>query len=190
MTGARQARSQTIEHPRDDVEFLAAVLRDSASRGVDRDRVLLAGFSRGGSMVWDLACRAPVMARAYAPIAGAFWEPLSERCAGPVDLYHMAAGVQHEVEPTGQGAAGPGALPAQALIRPALVRLAQIAAHRPAHDAEGGEDVALHQPATDRPPLQRHHGVAPAVDVEQIDRPGAALGQRLPKRAGDGRISA
>ncbi|MEL6336521.1 MAG: PHB depolymerase family esterase [Pseudomonadota bacterium] len=77
------------QHPRDDVEFLAAVLRDAASRGVDRDRVLLAGFSRGGSMVWDLACRAPVMARAYAPIAGAFWEPLSARCAGPVDLFHI-----------------------------------------------------------------------------------------------------
>lgn len=73
---------------RDDVLFLAEVLDDAARHGVDRDRVLLSGFSRGGSMVWDVACHAPGTARAYAPVAGAFWEPLPERCAGPVDLFH------------------------------------------------------------------------------------------------------
>lgn len=75
-------------HPRDDIAFLEAVLSDAASRGVDPERVLAGGFSRGGSMVWDLACRAPGSARAYAPVAGAFWEPLPDGCAGPVDLFH------------------------------------------------------------------------------------------------------
>ena len=74
---------------RDDIPFLAEVLDDAARHGVDRERVLLAGFSRGGSMVWDVACHAPATARAYAPVAGAFWEPLPDRCDGPVDLYHV-----------------------------------------------------------------------------------------------------
>ena len=74
---------------RDDIVFLDEVLEDAARRGVDRGRVLMAGFSRGGSMVWDVACLAPETARAYAPVAGAFWEPLPERCAGPVDLFHV-----------------------------------------------------------------------------------------------------
>jgi len=75
-------------YDRDDLAFLAEVLDDAARHGVDRRRILLAGFSRGGSMVWDVACHTPGMARAYAPIGGAFWEPLPDRCEGPVDLFH------------------------------------------------------------------------------------------------------
>lgn len=77
------------QHPRDDIAFIAEVLEDAAGRGIDRSKVLLAGFSRGGSMVWDVACHAPDTARAYAPVSGAFWEPLPERCAGPVALFHV-----------------------------------------------------------------------------------------------------
>ncbi len=75
-------------HPRNDLAFLDAVLADAASRGVAAGRVLLSGFSRGGSFVWDVACARPGLFRAYAPLAGAFWEPLPERCAGPVALHH------------------------------------------------------------------------------------------------------
>lgn len=76
-------------HPRDDLAFLAEVLDDAASRGVDRSRVLVTGFSRGGSMVWDAACRAPGLALAYASVSGAFWQPMPGKCEGPVDLYHI-----------------------------------------------------------------------------------------------------
>lgn len=75
-------------YQRDDIAFLSEVLEDAAERGVDRDRVLLTGFSRGGSMVWDVACHAPALVRAYAPIAGAFWEPLPTDCLGGADLLH------------------------------------------------------------------------------------------------------
>ncbi|MEM1385112.1 MAG: polyhydroxybutyrate depolymerase [Pseudomonadota bacterium] len=76
-------------YPRDDIAFLTQVIEDAVARhGLDRDRLLLSGFSRGGSFVWDVACRAPGMARAYAPVAGAFWDPLPEDCAEPVDLFH------------------------------------------------------------------------------------------------------
>lgn len=93
-------------HPRDDLAFLAAVLDDVARRGVDRDRVLLAGFSRGGSMVWDVACHAPATARAYAPVAGAFWEPLPESCAGAVDLFHTHGWRDRVVPLEGRAVAG------------------------------------------------------------------------------------
>ncbi|MEM0943464.1 MAG: polyhydroxybutyrate depolymerase [Pseudomonadota bacterium] len=74
---------------RDDIAFLKGVMAAASARApLDLDRVLLAGFSRGGSMVWDIACRAPEMARAFAPVAGAFWDDLPESCARPVDLFH------------------------------------------------------------------------------------------------------
>lgn len=73
----------------DDIVFLGDVLDHvSETTGVDRTKIMLAGFSRGGSMVWDVACHAPNLARAYAPSAGAFWDALPETCEGPVDLIH------------------------------------------------------------------------------------------------------
>ncbi|GMG82216.1 hypothetical protein LNKW23_14290 [Paralimibaculum aggregatum] len=75
-------------HPRDDFAFLDTVMADAARRGVARGQVLLSGFSRGGSFVWDIACARPGFAAAYAPLAGAFWEPLPGGCAGPVALHH------------------------------------------------------------------------------------------------------
>lgn len=77
------------DFPRDDVAYLGAVLDDAAARfGLDRTRVLAAGFSIGGSMVWDLACLAPDAAAGYAPISGGFWEPMATECAGPVHMLH------------------------------------------------------------------------------------------------------
>jgi polyhydroxybutyrate depolymerase len=76
-------------YKRDDIAFLTTVLDDAAARfAIDRARVLMTGFSRGGSMVWDVACHGPGTARAYAPVAGAFWEPLPEGCTGTADLFH------------------------------------------------------------------------------------------------------
>ncbi len=78
-----------VAMPRDEIDYLKAVLADAVSRfGLDGGRVLAAGFSRGGSMVWDLACRAPETAQAFAAVAGAFWEPMTEDCVAPVHLTH------------------------------------------------------------------------------------------------------
>ena len=74
---------------REDVAFLNAVLDDAAARhGVARDQVLMTGFSRGGSMTWEVACLAPDTAAAYAPASGGFWLPEVTDCAGPVHLLH------------------------------------------------------------------------------------------------------
>ncbi|MEP3278047.1 MAG: dienelactone hydrolase family protein [Stappiaceae bacterium] len=82
-------RAKNFGHEIDDIAFLSDVI-DAVSEDhqIDRTKFLLAGFSRGGSMVWDVACHKPGLARAYAPSAGAFWDDLPEKCAGPVDLFH------------------------------------------------------------------------------------------------------
>ncbi|WP_232823128.1 alpha/beta hydrolase family esterase [Oceanibium sediminis] len=77
------------ELPRDDIAFIGHVIDDAAQRfGLDRGRVLVTGFSRGGSMVWDLACATPRVASAFASASGGFWEPMQTGCAGPATLYH------------------------------------------------------------------------------------------------------
>lgn len=76
---------------RDEPAFITQVLSDATQvHNIDRDAVLIAGFSIGGSMTSYLACAAPDIARAYAPVAGAFWRPhpALDGCAGPVDLLH------------------------------------------------------------------------------------------------------
>jgi polyhydroxybutyrate depolymerase len=76
---------------RDDVAYAMAVLDDVEKRyPINKTQVLASGFSVGGSMVWYLACLAPKGFTAFAPVAGAFWEPLPDTCpAGPVSLRHV-----------------------------------------------------------------------------------------------------
>jgi polyhydroxybutyrate depolymerase len=93
-------------YERDDLAFLAEVLADAAAHGIDRGRVLMAGFSRGASMVWDVACHTPGAARAYAPVAGVFWEPLPDHCEGPADLFQTHGWADKVVPLEGRSVAG------------------------------------------------------------------------------------
>ncbi|MEL6168672.1 MAG: alpha/beta fold hydrolase [Pseudomonadota bacterium] len=75
--------------PRDDIAFLQSVRDDAVERhGIDPEKVVLAGFSIGGSMTSYVACAAPDAFSAYAPVAGSFWRPHPAECAGPVNLLH------------------------------------------------------------------------------------------------------
>lgn len=75
---------------RDDVAYLLKVADDVAARhGVDRDRILLGGFSGGGMMTWRTLCDAPEAFAAYAPAAGLLWRPLPKRCAGAAHVLHV-----------------------------------------------------------------------------------------------------
>lgn len=74
---------------RDETAFLKAVAEDAAARfGLDRARMVLAGFSAGGFMTTYLACETPALFSAYAPVAGGFWRPQPKHCAAPVRLFH------------------------------------------------------------------------------------------------------
>lgn len=74
---------------RDELPFLTRVRDDAIERhGLDGDRILMAGFSIGGSMTAYLACAAPETFAAYAPVGGNFWRPHPTECAGPVKMLH------------------------------------------------------------------------------------------------------
>ena len=82
-------RGKGLDYARDDFQFLPEVLAAVRQRtGMTDGPLLLAGFSRGGSFVWDMACQMPDFATAYAPLAGAFWDDLPTDCAAPVRLFH------------------------------------------------------------------------------------------------------
>jgi polyhydroxybutyrate depolymerase len=88
---------------RDETAFLLAVADDAATLyGVDRDQMLLAGFSIGGSMTSYVACAKPDAFAAYAPVAGSFWRPHPESCAGPVRLLHTHGLADTTVPMTGR----------------------------------------------------------------------------------------
>ncbi len=76
---------------RDDIRFLRDVVADVRKRWpIDEHRIVAAGFSQGGSMVWDLACHASEGFAAFLPISGDFWLPYPARCeSGPVNLRHI-----------------------------------------------------------------------------------------------------
>ncbi|MDE3120628.1 MAG: dienelactone hydrolase family protein [Paracoccaceae bacterium] len=67
---------------RDDLSFLkAAVTAVEARYPVDRSRLFATGISRGGHMSYLLACRAPGMFRAIAPVAMTLPAGLAADCA-------------------------------------------------------------------------------------------------------------
>jgi len=72
---------------RDEAAFLDEVMADAVDRfHLDRSQVVLAGFSMGAGLVWQLACREPDAFAAFAPVAGAFWRGRPASCAGPVRI--------------------------------------------------------------------------------------------------------
>ena len=87
----RQIGAGRAEGGRDELGYVRRVLADVAARWpLDRARSLASGFSRGASLVWNLACYDGALFRAYLPIAGGFWRSNPARCpGGPVNLRHI-----------------------------------------------------------------------------------------------------
>lgn len=74
---------------RDERAFFQEILQDATERfNIDPQKAVLAGFSIGGSMASYIACNHPDDFFAYAPVAGSFWRPHPQSCAGPVRLLH------------------------------------------------------------------------------------------------------
>ncbi|MEJ8475237.1 alpha/beta hydrolase family esterase [Roseibium algae] len=76
---------------RDEYAFFDKVLEDVEYRfDIDRERTLLSGFSSGAFMTWYVACENGSQFAGYAPIAGAFWQPLPVSCPSPAPyLFHV-----------------------------------------------------------------------------------------------------
>ena len=74
---------------RDEMAFTRELIADATERfGLDPERIILTGYSIGGSLVWYLACQDADIAAAYTPYAGGFWRPLPQTCDAPVKLLH------------------------------------------------------------------------------------------------------
>ena len=76
---------------RDELTFLDRLLADIDMRhAIDMDRLMASGFSMGGSMAWYAACFRGKRFAGIAPVAGAFWEPLPDKCPSPAPyLFHV-----------------------------------------------------------------------------------------------------
>ncbi len=87
----RQIGPGRNEGGRDELAYAKTVLADIRKRWPIDERVILAsGFSRGASMVWNLACYAGDQFTGFAPIAGGFWNDTPADCpTGPVHLRHI-----------------------------------------------------------------------------------------------------
>ncbi|MEM7668089.1 MAG: hypothetical protein AAF317_02930 [Pseudomonadota bacterium] len=87
----RQIGDGRAERGRDELAYARAVMADLKRRWpIDETRVLASGFSRGASMVWNLACYGADLFTAYVPIAGGFWNSNPPDCpSGPVNLRHI-----------------------------------------------------------------------------------------------------
>lgn len=105
-----EGQGQSWSHPgsparyRNEFAFVTAVMDDLERRfPVDHARLVAAGFSQGGSMVWNLACAMPERFSAFAPISGGFWEPLPKSCkVAPTRIYHVHGTSDHTVPMTGR----------------------------------------------------------------------------------------
>ncbi|MEM8791628.1 MAG: hypothetical protein AAGE80_08415 [Pseudomonadota bacterium] len=74
---------------RNEIEFLKNVMNDAAYRfGLDLDNVLVMGQSRGGFLIWEIACHNPEIGSAYAVHAGGYLGRLPGRCQQPVKFLH------------------------------------------------------------------------------------------------------
>ena len=94
---------------RDERKFLGQVLASAGSRfRVDRRRILMAGMSNGGFLTWEIACRDPGFAAAYAPVAANRLGPLPKACAKPVRLIHTHGRGDQIVVPTSRRWRGEG----------------------------------------------------------------------------------
>jgi len=93
---------------RDDLAYVTEVMAAVTERfPVDPEQTLAAGFSQGGSMVWDVACNLPGAFLAYAPVSGAFWRPHPTDCpAAPVNLRHVHGTSDTVVPMTGRAIRG------------------------------------------------------------------------------------
>ena len=87
----RQIGKGRAEAGRDELAYVNAVMADVRQRWpIDNAQTLASGFSRGASMVWNVACYAGNLFAAYLPIAGGFWHSNPENCpTGPVNLRHI-----------------------------------------------------------------------------------------------------
>jgi len=83
-----------------ELQFLDRLLDVLEERhAIDPKRLIAAGFSAGGMMVWNLACYRAARFKAFVPIAGTFWKPMPETCPGPFPTLSHVHGTADRIVP-------------------------------------------------------------------------------------------
>lgn len=73
-----------------EMAYFDAVVADVTARfAIDPDRIMMAGFSAGGMVTWELACNRPDLFAGFAPVAGTFWQGPPDGCAAPASVIHI-----------------------------------------------------------------------------------------------------
>ncbi|MEM1047128.1 MAG: PHB depolymerase family esterase [Pseudomonadota bacterium] len=123
----------------DELAYFDALVEDAARRfPIDRNKLLVTGFSAGGMMVWTLACERGDLFAGFAPLAGTFWRPVPDACAGaPVNLFHYH-GTQDRIVPLG---GRPIADTHQGDVRRAVDMLARTGSYTAPRPIEAGADL-------------------------------------------------
>jgi polyhydroxybutyrate depolymerase len=83
----------------DELAYFDAVAADLNQRfGIDPKKIVVAGFSSGAMMVWQLACYRGDAFAGFVPVSGTFWKPLPKSCAArSVKLIHYHGTKDHIV---------------------------------------------------------------------------------------------
>ncbi|CTQ32152.1 alpha/beta hydrolase family esterase [Jannaschia rubra] len=84
------APSEGRRPARDEVAYVQAVKADVVDRfGMDPERFMLAGFSAGGMMVWNAACKAGDAFAVFVPLSGTFWKGPPATCPTGAVIWHF-----------------------------------------------------------------------------------------------------
>ena len=97
-------RNSRAPKKRDDTKFVSEVLTDAELRHrIDRRKVLIAGMSNGGFLAWEIACHAPDLAAAYAPVGAGYLGEMPTQCVKPVRVLHTHGRSDEIVTHDGRG---------------------------------------------------------------------------------------
>ncbi len=101
-------RIRAHSHPRDDFDFLKRVLREvELKHRVDLSRLVWAGQSDGGFMIYDIACHRPELGVAFAVHAAGYAGTLPSTCEKPVRFLHTHGTADEIVPFAGRLVTGP-----------------------------------------------------------------------------------
>jgi polyhydroxybutyrate depolymerase len=73
-----------------EMAYFDAVIADAARRfAIDTRRIMMSGFSTGGMVTWELACKRPDLFAGFAPMSGTFWQGPPSGCVAPASVVHI-----------------------------------------------------------------------------------------------------
>ena len=106
-----------------------------ARHGIDRERIVLGGFSAGAMATWTMACRRPALFSGFLPIAGTYWRQPPAPCAGPAPTIVHIHGTKDRTVPLAGRAIGPTR---QGRVDEAFAHMRQHGGFRPTGEHQAG----------------------------------------------------